>query len=75
MARSTPERYHEGDLRFIIKIGGVVMEVEAAEEDEVVELFRVRTIKGIGFLRFSSISRWLIFTTVEFVSHEEDSLR
>ena len=65
----------EGDLRFIIKIGGVVMEVEVAEEDEVVELFRVRTIKGIGFLRFSSMSRWLIFKTAEFVSHEEDSLR
>ena len=65
----------EGDLRFIIKIGGVVTEVEVAEEDEVVELFRVRTIKGIGFLRFSSMSRRLIFTTAEFISHEEDSLR
>ena len=65
----------EGDLRFIIKIGRVVTEVEIAEEDEVVELFGVRTIKGIRFLRFSSMSRWLIFTTAEFISHEEDSLR
>ena len=65
----------EGDLRFIIKIGGVVTEVEVAEEDEVVELFRVRTVKGIGFLRFSSMSRRLIFTAAEFASHEEDSLR
>ena len=64
----------EGDLQFIIKIGRVVMEVEIAEEDEVVELFGVRTVKGIRFLRFSSMSRRLIFTMAEFVSHEEDSL-
>ena len=64
----------EGDLQFIIKIGRVVTEVEIAEEDDVVELFGVRTVKGIGFLRFSSMSRGLIFTTAEFVSHEEDSL-
>ena len=48
--------------------------IAVAEEVEVVELFRVRTVKGIGFLRFSSMSRQLIFTTAEFVSHEEDSL-
>ena len=62
-------------LQFIIKIGGVVMEVEIAEEDEVVELFWVGTIKCVGFLSFGSMSRWLIFMTAEFVSHEEDSLR
>ena len=80
MARSTPERYCEvgqgkGDLPSIIRIGRVVTEVEIAEEDEVVELFWVRTIKSVRFLSFSSMSRQLIFTTAEFVGHEEDSLR
>ena len=63
----------EGNLRFIIRIGRVVTEVEIAEEDEVVELFWVGTIKSVGFLSFGSMGRWLIFT-MEFVSHEEDSL-
>ena len=64
----------KGNLWFIIKIGRVVMEVEIAEEDEVVELFWVGTIKSVRFLSFSSMSRWLIFTMAEFISHEEDSL-
>ena len=50
------------------------MEVEIAEEDEVVELFWVGTVKSVGFLSFSSMSRRLIFTTAEFAGHEEDSL-
>ena len=51
------------------------MEVEIAEKDEVVELFWVGTVKSVGFLSFGLMSRWLIFMTVEFVSHEKDSLR
>ena len=43
-------RQGEGNLWFIIRIGGVVMEVEIAEEDEVVELFGVITVKSVRFL-------------------------
>ena len=65
----------KGDLQFIIRIGRVVTEVEISEEDEVVELFWVGTVKSVRFLSSSSMIRWLIFTMAEFVSHEEDSLR
>ena len=68
-------RQGKGDLPCIIRVGGVVTEVKIAEEDEVVELFWVGTVKSVGFLSFSSMSRRLIFAMAEFAGHEEDSLR
>ena len=64
----------KGSLWFIIRVGGIVAEIEVAEEDEVVELLRVRIVKSVGLLTFGLMGGWLIFMMAEFISHEEDSL-
>ena len=47
---TTEVRQGEGDLWFIIRVGGIVVEIEVAEEDEVIELLRVRTVHRIEMI-------------------------
>ena len=43
------------NLSIIIRIGGVVMEIEVAKKNEIVELMTIGTIKSVGFPNFSSM--------------------
>ena len=42
------------NLSIIIRIGRVVMEIEVAEKNEIVELMTIGTIKSVRFPNFSS---------------------
>ena len=49
----------KSDFSIVFGVCGVVSEIEVTEEDEVVDLLRVRTVKSIRFFRLRVCRSWL----------------
>src|SRR5277367_3020851 len=64
-------RQSEIDFGGIVGISGVLLEVEIAKQNEIIQLARIRTIESVRFFDFCG---WVFITFAKLFSHEGDCL-